>query len=121
MPAATPGVDAPIAHYDYGMAMAAQVWVYGVRYWIDLVLLLVCLGVELFAVVNCALQRSDAFGVVGRIPKGGWIVILVLALVLTYFLGLYSIFGLVGVTAALFYLLDVRRGLRDALEGPGSW
>ncbi len=101
--------------------MAAQVWVDDVQYWIKLVLLIVCLGIELFAVVNCAVQRSDAFGVVGPIPKAGWLVILILALVFTYFVGLYNLFGMVGVTAALFYLLDVRRGLRDAVEGPGSW
>jgi hypothetical protein len=100
---------------------AAPIWVFNVRGWVNLVLLVVCLGVELYALINCAVQRADAFGVVGPIPKGGWLVILVLALVFTYFVGVLSIFGMVGVTAALFYLLDVRRGLRDAVEGPGSW
>ncbi len=103
------------------MALAAQVWVYHFTSWISLALLVVCLGVELFALVSCAMQRADVFPLVGRIPKGGWIVILLLSGVVTFFLGVISFIGLIAVTASLFYLLDVRRGLRDAVEGPGSW
>ena len=32
-----------------------------------------------------------------------------------------SIFGLIGIAAALIYLLDVRAGLRDLTDGKGFW
>ena len=101
-------------------------WVYDVIYWINSILLVVCLGVELFALVNCVFQRAEAFPVVGRIPKGGWIAILVLCTMVTLLAKLTSnqigILAFAAITGALFYLLDVRRGLRDAVEGgPGAW
>lgn len=102
-----------------------MVWVYDVQRWINDVLLIGCLGVELFALVNCLFQRSEAFPVVGRIPKGGWIAILVLCVMVTLLAKLTSgqigVLAFIAITGALFYLLDVRRGLRDAVEGPGSW
>src|SRR5262249_29242506 len=103
------------------MALAAQIWAYDVYAWINRILLFVCLGIELFALVNCALQRADAFPLVGRIPKIGWILILLLCVVLTGLLGVVSFIGYIAIIAALYYLLDVRRGLKDAVEGPGSW
>lgn len=103
------------------MSLAATFWVDSITGWISRVLLIVCLAVELIALVSCVLQRADAFGVVGRIPKGGWILILLLGLLLTALLGVVSFIGYIAITAALYYLLDVRRGLKDAVEGPGSW
>jgi Protein of unknown function (DUF2516) len=103
-----------------------MVWVWDVVRWVQDVLLIICLGIELFALVNCLFQRAEAFPVVGRIPKGGWIAILVLSVMVTLLANLtgggIGILAFIAITAALFYLLDVRRGLRDAVEGgPGSW
>jgi len=101
-------------------------WVYTVVFWINSILLVVCLGVELFALVNCMFQRAEAFPLVGRIPKGGWIAILVLCVMVTLLAKLtgngIGILAFAAITGALFYLLDVRRGLKDAVDGgPGAW
>ena len=78
--------------------------------------------VDLVAFVNCLTQRADAFPVVGRIPKGGWLAINGGAILVTLlFGGAGSILGMVAIAASLVYLLDVRPALRDAVDGHGSW
>src|SRR5947209_10395701 len=89
--------------------------------WVNYALWLVVVVVEFVAFVNCLTQRAEAFPVVGSIPKGGWLALTFGALVFTLLLGLFSIFGMVAVAAALVYLLDVRPALRDAVDGHGSW
>lgn len=67
-------------------------------------------------------QRSDAFPAIGTLPKGGWIAILAVTLLLTLLTQTtLSIFGLIGIAAALIYLLDVRVGLRELGDNRGSW
>jgi hypothetical protein len=92
-----------------------------VEFWVDRALWLIVLVVELVAFVNCLTQRAEAFPVVGSIPKGGWLALTFAALFFTFFIGLFSILGMVTVAAALVYLLDVRPALRDAVDGHGSW
>ena len=69
-------------------------------------------------------SASDAFPAIGTIPKGAWLAILGVCLLLTllgFGGGAISIFGLIGIAAALIYLLDVRAGLRDLTDGKGFW
>ncbi|MFB9238934.1 DUF2516 family protein [Plantactinospora siamensis] len=104
------------------MASAAPIFYTDVVSIINLVLLVFALVVEAVAFVHCLTQRSDAFPAIGTLPKAGWLVILGLSLVLTLlFFGPISIFGLIGIAAALIYLLDVRVGLRDITDGKGFW
>jgi hypothetical protein len=81
----------------------------------------VILAVELFAFINCATQRADAFSAVGSISKGGWLALTGGALLFTLLLGFVTLFGTIAVAAALVYLLDVRPALRDAVDGHGPW
>ncbi|MEU2614399.1 DUF2516 family protein [Micromonospora sp. NPDC007271] len=106
------------------MAYAAPIFAFDVRYVIELVLLVFALVIEGVALVHAITQRSDAFAAIGTLPKGGWIAILAVCLILTlpaFGFGPLSIFGLIGIAAALVYLLDVRVGLRDLQDGRGSW
>jgi hypothetical protein len=106
------------------MAIAAPLFAFEVRYVIELILLVFALVIEGVALVHAITQRSDAFPAIGTLPKGGWIAILAVCLVLTlpaFGFGPLSIFGLVGIAAAMIYLLDVRIGLRDLHDGRGSW
>ncbi|ASW56921.1 DUF2516 family protein [Plantactinospora sp. KBS50] len=104
------------------MASAAPLFYLSVVSIINLVLLVFALVVESVAFVHCLTQRSDAFPAIGTLPKGAWLAILGLCLVLTLlFFGPISIFGLIGIAAALIYLLDVRVGLRDITDGKGFW
>lgn len=89
---------------------------------INLVLLVFALVIESVAFVHCLTQRSDAFPAIGTLPKAGWLIILALCLILLFFgFGPVSVFGLIGIAAALIYLLDVRVGLRDITDGKGFW
>jgi hypothetical protein len=106
------------------MANAAPIFAYEVRYVIELILLVFALVIEGVALVHAITQRSDAFAAIGTLPKGGWIAILAVCLVLTLLGvggGVLSIFTLVGIAAGLIYLLDVRVGLRDLHDGKGFW
>ncbi|MEE6259316.1 DUF2516 family protein [Plantactinospora sonchi] len=104
------------------MANAAPLFYADVVFVINLVLTVFALVVQGVALVHCITQRSDAFPAIGTLPKGGWIAILAVCLVLTLLLrGPISLFALIGIAAALIYLLDVRVGLRDLTDGKGFW
>jgi Protein of unknown function (DUF2516) len=106
------------------MANAAPIFAYEVRYVIELILLVFALVIEGVALAHAITQRSDAFAAIGTLPKGGWIAILAVCLVLTLLGvggGVLSIFTLIGIAAGLIYLLDVRVGLRDLHDGKGFW
>lgn len=96
-----------------------------VALWIDRVVLLGIVVIEVVAFVNCLTQRADAFPLVGSLSKGAWLAILGLALLATLACGAFtpgvSIFAFIAITAAAIYLLDVRPGLRDASSGSGGW
>jgi hypothetical protein len=102
-------------------ALSATNFAYPITGWFQLGLNLVILVVELFAFVNCATQRADAFSAVGSISKGGWLALTGGALLFTLLLGFFSLFGMIAVAAALVYLLDIRPALRDAVDGHGPW
>ncbi|TDC78395.1 DUF2516 family protein [Micromonospora sp. KC606] len=104
------------------MAIAAPIFVFAVVDVINLILLVFALIVQGVALVHAITQRGDGFAAIGTLPKGGWVAILGVCLVLTLLgFGALSIFGLIGIAAGLIYLLDVRVGLRDLHDGKGSW
>jgi hypothetical protein len=104
------------------MAIAAPIFFDDVRKYIDYVLFFFSLVIEGVAFVHCLTQRADAFPAIGTLPKGAWLAIIGVTLLLTVlFFGPISLFGLVGIAAAAIYLLDVRIGLRDATDGHGPW
>jgi Protein of unknown function (DUF2516) len=92
---------------------------------VNLVVLIFALVVEGVSFVHALTQRKDAFPAIGTIPKGAWLAILGISLLLTLLTGtdldVISIFGLIGIAAGLIYLLDVRVGLRDLTDGKGFW
>jgi hypothetical protein len=105
------------------MATAAPIFYDDVLTVVNLLILVFALIVEGVSFVHCLTQRSDAFPAIGTLPKGGWLAILGICLLLTLLggRGVISIFGLVGIAAGLIYLLDVRVGLRDLTDGRGFW
>jgi hypothetical protein len=103
------------------MATAAPIFYLDVTHYINLVLFVFSLVVEGVALVHCLTQRADAFPAIGTLPKGAWIGIIAVTMLLTVALGPISMFGLIGIAAAAIYLLDVRPGLRDATDGHGPW
>ena len=104
------------------MAYAAPIFAFEVRNVIQLILLVFALVIQGVALVHAVTQRGDGFAALGTLPKGGWVAILAVCLLLTLLgFGPISLFGLVGIAAGLIYLLDVRPGLRDLHDGRGSW
>src|SRR3954469_19680498 len=103
------------------MAYSAPIFYDDVASIISFVVLIVSLIVQAVALIHCVTQRGDGFQAIGTLPKGAWLAILAVCMVLTLLLGATGIFGLVGVAAALIYLLDVRPGLRDLSDGKGFW
>jgi choline-glycine betaine transporter len=105
------------------MAYSAPIFYDDVARLISIVVLIVSLIVQAIALIHCVTQRGDGFQAIGTLPKGAWLAILGICFVLTFF-GISSptgIFGLIGLAAALVYLLDVRAGLRDLSDGKGFW
>lgn len=91
--------------------------------YINLVLLVACLIIDVWAFISCLTQRSDAFAAIGTLPKGAWLAIIGgLTLITALFTpSAIGIIGLVAVTAAAIFLLDVRPRIRDIVEGHGPW
>ncbi|OLE26219.1 MAG: hypothetical protein AUG44_13695 [Actinobacteria bacterium 13_1_20CM_3_71_11] len=109
------------------LADHGPIFVWQILSWVNFILFLAILVVEIVAFVNCLTQRAEAFPVVGSISKAGWLGITGAAAFFTLILGSafiygpYAIFGMIAVAATLVYLLDVRPALRDAVDGHGSW
>jgi uncharacterized protein DUF2516 len=101
------------------MAYSAPIFYTSVVSYINLLVLILSLIVQGVALVHCLTQRGDGFAAIGTLPKGAWVAILAVSIVLT--LLVIGIFGLIGVAAAAIYLLDVRPGLRDLSDGKGFW
>jgi hypothetical protein len=103
------------------MGLAAPQFALTVQGYIDLVIQIVAIAVEAWALIHCVMQRPDAFTALGTpIPKGGWLVILSLALVITILFGVMGslfLLGLIGLGFAGYYLLQIRSGFRELLEG----
>jgi hypothetical protein len=70
-------------------------------------------AVKIWALVDCLMRPERAFAVAGKRTKTFWTVVTALALV-SGFLGFLSIVGLV---AAIVYLVDVRPRVREIPRG----
>jgi hypothetical protein len=89
--------------------------------WADFLLNIGAFVLLVWAFVDAATRRKEAFPTIGTLPKPGWMLILGLVALLV---GLTApaptpILIMIGYAAALIYLLDVRRGIRDLSQG--SW
>src|SRR5689334_4741359 len=104
------------------MASSAPIFYDDVLVYLGLLLLILSLVVQAVALIHCLTQRGDGFQAIGTLPKGAWAAILAVCIVLTLLLsGPVGIFSLIGIAAALIYLLDVRPGLKDLSDGKGFW
>lgn len=88
--------------------------------WVNLVLLAGVMLTESIAIINCALQRADAFPAIGAMSKGSWLAVLFGALIFTALFFLFMPwFALLAVIAPTVYLVDIRPSIRDI--GSTSW
>jgi len=104
------------------MAYSAPIFYLDVQRYIVILLLIFSLVVQAVALIHCLTQRGDGFQAIGTLPKGAWAAILAVCIVLTLLVsGASGIFSMIGIAAALIYLLDVRPGLKDLTDGKGFW
>jgi hypothetical protein len=89
---------------------------------IDWILVVAAVGTELYALIHSAAQRADAFTAAGKLSKPAWLGINAGALILTLLFGIgpSSIFGLIAITAALVYIVDVRPAVKEVSGGGSS-
>ena len=81
-----------------------------------LIISLVLLVVEVWAVVDACIRPASAYVAAGKQTKVFWVVILVLAVL---FRGV-GILGIAGLIAAIVYLVDVRPAIRELRRGGGG-
>ena len=81
------------------------------------------LVIEALAFVHCLVQRADAFPAIGTMSKGIWLALTGGSALLTFVasVGRLGLLGMIAITVAAVYMLDVRPALRDAVDGHGSW
>jgi hypothetical protein len=106
------------------MALAAPLFADPILFYIQLVILVAALVTEVVAFVSCLTQRPDAFQAISTLPKGMWLALLGGSMLVSLLLASPSpvgIFGMIALSAALVYLVDIRPALRDAVNGTGSW
>ena len=72
---------------------------------------LLVIGFAIYAFVNAAMQRPDAYAAAEKLTKPVWLVILGVAGLLAFFLGITGI--AIGAVAAGVYLVDVRPKLLE--------
>ncbi len=81
---------------------------------------LVILVTQLWALIDACTRSAAAFPAADKLTKPIWAGILAGALLLSFLFGGTSLFGLVGIVAALVYLVDVRPAVRSMRPG-GPW
>ncbi|GHJ46308.1 hypothetical protein Cs7R123_36500 [Catellatospora sp. TT07R-123] len=102
--------------------MVAANFAFATEALIDRVLVYGITVLLLWAFVDCAFRRADAFVAIGTLQKAVWLLIVgVASLIMVWQSLTFPDMGLLswlGSFVAAFYLLEVRRGLREAIEGP---
>lgn len=103
------------------MATAAPIFFDDVRHYMDVTLLIVSVVVQAVALIHCLTQRGAGFQAIGTLPKGAWAGIIGVCLALTMVTDGYMLISMIGIAAALVYMLDIRPGLKDLSDGKGFW
>lgn len=74
-----------------------------------------------WALIDALIRPATAYVAAGKLTKPAWGAITALALVIVYFTGFLSFFGLFAVVASIVYLVDVRPALKGLRRGNSSW
>ena len=87
--------------------------------WVSLLIWVVGIPVGLYAFVHALLQRKDAYTAASKQTKPIWGAITGVAALLLVFVtdGPFSFLWLVGIIAALVYILDVRPRILEIQQG----
>ncbi len=84
-------------------------------YWVSWGLLLF----SLFAFVDSAIRREDAYRAADKQTKPFWLILLGIATAANLFLSVISFIPIIGLIATIVYMVDVRPALRQVSGGRG--
>ncbi|MGK5631903.1 DUF2516 family protein [Streptomyces sp. URMC 123] len=82
-------------------------------YWVSVALLLF----SVFAFVDSAIRREDAYRAADKQSKPFWLIILGIAAAVNLFLPLLSFLPIIGLIATIVYMVDVRPALKQVSGG----
>lgn len=80
-----------------------------------------CLGLQLWAVLDCVTRGTKTFVVAEKLTKPVWLAITLVAAALTFWLGVISFIGVAGIIASIVYLVDVRPAVKEIAGGGSRW
>lgn len=80
---------------------------------------IVLMALAAFGLFDAAFRREDAFRAADKQNKMFWLIILGIALVVSYLFSILSILPIAGVIASIVYIVDVRPALRQVSGGRG--
>ena len=90
--------------------------IYGSVDGLFLLVFLLTLAVDLWALIDAAIRPAPAYEAAGKRTKVFWVAILAVATLCAWI----GFFGLIGLIASIVYLVDVRPALRGISGGQGS-
>jgi len=74
----------------------------------------------LFAFIDAAIHREDAYRAAEKNTKAFWLIILGIAAAVMKFFSILSFLPVIGLIAVIVYMVDVRPALRSARGGGGG-
>ncbi|MFR9796054.1 DUF2516 family protein [Streptomyces sp. MS06] len=77
------------------------------------------MGLAAFGLFDAAFRREDAFRAADKQNKVFWLIVLALALAVSFFFSIFSFLPVIGVIASIVYIVDVRPALRQVSGGSG--
>ncbi|MFE1309195.1 DUF2516 family protein [Streptomyces sp. NPDC058755] len=83
------------------------------------ILKIILMALAAFGLVDAALRREDAFRAADKQNKVFWLIILGIALVVSYLFSILGILPIVGLVASIVYIVDVRPALKQVSGGSG--
>lgn len=100
-----------------------MLWYLDIPEYLAYLLSLVAMGMKVFAFVDAASRRKDAYVATDHQTKPFWLVLLAAAVLFSVLFGLrpMSIFNVVTVAVAGVYLAGVRPALRNVVGGNSRW
>ncbi|OEU87457.1 hypothetical protein DB35_23310 [Streptomyces abyssalis] len=84
-----------------------------------LIITLVLLAMAVFAFIDGAMRRTDAYTAAGKQTKVFWLIILGLTLPANYFQIVFL--QIAGAIATIVYIVDVRPALKQVMGGGPKW
>ncbi|ROR92518.1 uncharacterized protein DUF2516 [Nocardioides aurantiacus] len=106
-PGISPGGLLPSALYPGGVAS-----IFEFQNAVASISFLVLLALKIWALVDALLRPAEAYEAAGKLTKPAWLLILGLAVgAALVFPSVFGLLGILGIVAALVYVLDVRPAL----------